>query len=246
MNMEPAAPFRYPEGDRASGWLRTINGLPVLCVTGAPEQMGAAIGALAVRPAPRMTAYPEDLLRHDCASWLRGPLVWAGERMIRPAGSGPEDRDGRHRQVGGDRPPADGDRQHPVRPEEDPRLLGLPGGRLAQRHRRADARPQPRLSVARLRPGVQPGDGVSPGGKACVCLDWLSGIAGLSFGDERVGPGGGGPGGVPVAPVHAPDRPGRHALRGVFPQTPGGVRHYRPGARVVWKNCGGRRCSILR
>jgi predicted choloylglycine hydrolase len=36
-----------------------------------------------MKPAPRMTAYPEDLLRHFCASWLRGPLAWAGERMIR-------------------------------------------------------------------------------------------------------------------------------------------------------------------
>src|SRR5258708_2928714 len=82
MNVEPATPFRYPEGDHPSGWLRTINGLPVLSVAGSPEQMGEAIGALAVRPAPRMTAYPEDLLRHYCAGWLRGPLVWAGQRMM--------------------------------------------------------------------------------------------------------------------------------------------------------------------
>ena len=70
-------PFRYSEGDHPSGWLRIINGLPVLSAAGTPEQMGAAIGALAVRPAPRMTAYPEDLLRHHRASWPRSPPVWA-------------------------------------------------------------------------------------------------------------------------------------------------------------------------
>jgi predicted choloylglycine hydrolase len=83
MQPEGTIPFRYPEGSHAHGWLRYIDGLPVLSVSGTPEQMGEAIGALAVRPAPRMTAYPEELLRHYCASWLRGPLVWAGDRMIR-------------------------------------------------------------------------------------------------------------------------------------------------------------------
>jgi hypothetical protein len=76
-------PFRYPEGSHGSAWLRYVNDLPVLSVAGTPEQMGSAIGALAVRPAPRMTAYPDDQLQHFWVGWLRRPLLWAGERMIR-------------------------------------------------------------------------------------------------------------------------------------------------------------------
>ncbi len=75
--------FRYPENQAGRGWLRYLAGLPVLSVTGSPEEMGEALGALAMLPAPRMIAYPEDLLRHFCAAWLHGLLVFAGERMIR-------------------------------------------------------------------------------------------------------------------------------------------------------------------
>jgi hypothetical protein len=76
-------PFRYPEGSHGSAWLRYINNLPVLSVAGSPEEIGAALGTLAVRVAPRMTAYPDDSLRHFWVGWLRKPLLWAGERMIR-------------------------------------------------------------------------------------------------------------------------------------------------------------------
>jgi hypothetical protein len=77
-----AAPFRYPEGRHGAGELRYINGLPVLTVGGGPEEVGEAVGALAVRPAPQMTDYPDDSLRHFWAGWLRRPLVWLGERMV--------------------------------------------------------------------------------------------------------------------------------------------------------------------
>jgi predicted choloylglycine hydrolase len=82
MQENAPSPFRFPEGICPHGELRYREDLPVLSVGGAPQEMGHAIGELAVRPAPRMTAYPEDLLRHYCATWLRKLLVWAGERMI--------------------------------------------------------------------------------------------------------------------------------------------------------------------
>lgn len=75
--------FRYPEADHPFGSLRHLDSVPVLRVTGTPEQMGAAVGALAVRPALRMTTYPEEVLRHYWAGWLRRPLLWLGERMLR-------------------------------------------------------------------------------------------------------------------------------------------------------------------
>jgi hypothetical protein len=82
--MEQAeVPFRYPEGEQGSCWLRYLDRLPILYVAGRPAEMGQAIGALAVRAAPRMIGYPEDMLRHFSAGWLRRPLIWAAERMIR-------------------------------------------------------------------------------------------------------------------------------------------------------------------
>jgi predicted choloylglycine hydrolase len=83
MHPQPAAPFRYPEAEAAHGWLRYVGRLPVLCAGGSPAEVGATVGALAMKPAARMAAYPEDLLRLYGVSWLRGPLAWAGGRMIR-------------------------------------------------------------------------------------------------------------------------------------------------------------------
>jgi hypothetical protein len=75
--------FRFPEGRHGTGELRYINDLPVLTVQGGPDEIGEAVGALALRPAQRMTTYPEDLLRYFRVGWLKGPLTWLGERMIR-------------------------------------------------------------------------------------------------------------------------------------------------------------------
>jgi hypothetical protein len=63
--------------------LRYCNGLPVLTVAGSSEEIGEAVGVLAVRPASRMTGYPEDCLRHFRVGWLRGLLTWLGEGMVR-------------------------------------------------------------------------------------------------------------------------------------------------------------------
>src|SRR5437867_2578042 len=75
--------FRFPEGRLGAAVLRYQGDLPVLCVEGDPAEIGAAVGELAVRPAPRMSSYPDDLLRHYWASWLRPALLWAGGRMVR-------------------------------------------------------------------------------------------------------------------------------------------------------------------
>ncbi len=78
-----ASPHRYPEAQHGRGELRYRNGLPVLTVEGSPEEIGEAVGVLALRPAPRMVEYPEDSLRHYRAGWLYRPLAWLGERMVR-------------------------------------------------------------------------------------------------------------------------------------------------------------------
>jgi hypothetical protein len=59
-----APPFRFPAArGAASAELRYLNGLPVLTVAGTPEEMGAAVGALALKPGRRVLDYPRDLLR---------------------------------------------------------------------------------------------------------------------------------------------------------------------------------------
>src|SRR5436190_17197972 len=74
--------FQFPEGRHGQSWLRQVNGLPVLSLSGDPAERGAAGGVLAMRPAGPMMRYPEDLLRTFCAAWLHRPLLWLGERLV--------------------------------------------------------------------------------------------------------------------------------------------------------------------
>lgn len=82
--LSTAAPtFRYPEASHASALLRYRNDVPLLTVGGSPDEIGEAIGSLAVRPSPRMSGYPDDLLCHFRARWMRPYLLWAGEKLVR-------------------------------------------------------------------------------------------------------------------------------------------------------------------
>src|SRR5437588_9008585 len=74
--------FRYPEGRHGGAELRYRAGLPVLTVSGGPRDIGEAVGALALRPAPRMAAYPASLLRKYCAGWLVPVLARVGAWMV--------------------------------------------------------------------------------------------------------------------------------------------------------------------
>ena len=77
-----AEPFRFPEGKHGTGELKYVNGLPVLTVAGTPEEIGEAVGMLALRPAQKMASYPEELVRHFWLHPLWPTLVSAGERMV--------------------------------------------------------------------------------------------------------------------------------------------------------------------
>jgi len=77
------APFRFPEGECGPARLKYINGVPVLTVAGTPEEMGRAIGRLALKPGRRIADYPDDLLCEYRLGWLRLPLLLAGEPMLR-------------------------------------------------------------------------------------------------------------------------------------------------------------------
>jgi hypothetical protein len=80
LNADP--PFRFPEAKCPHGELKYINGIPVLTVDGSPEEIGTAVGLLALRPGQRMASYPEDILNEFYLSFLRLPLLYAGRQMV--------------------------------------------------------------------------------------------------------------------------------------------------------------------
>jgi predicted choloylglycine hydrolase len=79
-----AEPFRFP-ADRhgKTGELKYVNGVPVLVVSGSPEEMGTAVGALALKPAPKVIGYPRDLLQRFKLDKLWGVFVSGGKGMFK-------------------------------------------------------------------------------------------------------------------------------------------------------------------
>jgi hypothetical protein len=78
----PAPAFRFPEARHGGGELAYHEGVPVLRVAGAPEQIGEQIGVLTVRPAPRLLDFPEDLIHHYVPSrFLARVLVRRAARV---------------------------------------------------------------------------------------------------------------------------------------------------------------------
>ncbi|MFM7149366.1 MAG: C45 family autoproteolytic acyltransferase/hydrolase, partial [Gemmataceae bacterium] len=83
MQNSGSSSFRYPEGRHPHGELRYREDRPVLSVAGSPRQMGEAIGDLALKHAPRMAAYPGELLKKFCAGWMAPLIVRLGSSMVK-------------------------------------------------------------------------------------------------------------------------------------------------------------------
>jgi hypothetical protein len=77
-----AEPFRFPEARDGNAVLRYIRGIPVLWVSGTPEDIGKAAGVLALKPGHRMANYPDDLLAALWLRPLRRPMLYFGRRML--------------------------------------------------------------------------------------------------------------------------------------------------------------------
>lgn len=77
-----AEPFRYPEAKHGKSELKHVQGLPVLVLQGAPEEIGEAAGVLALKPAGRIVSYPEELIRYFGFHFLWRPALRAGQRMV--------------------------------------------------------------------------------------------------------------------------------------------------------------------
>ena len=79
-----ADPFRYPAGRLgANAELKYINDLPVLTVAGEPEEIGAAVGRLALKPSARILGYTRDLLKADKVEATWPLFVRGGKGMVK-------------------------------------------------------------------------------------------------------------------------------------------------------------------
>jgi len=75
-------PFRYPEGKFGTGELKYRNGLPVLTVAGTPEEIGQAVGVLALKPGRRLASFPEDILKTFKVGYLWQPVYQMCQSMV--------------------------------------------------------------------------------------------------------------------------------------------------------------------
>ena len=77
-------PFHYPAGKLPSGAeLKYVNDLPVLTVSGGPQEIGAAVGDLALKPDSRILSYTRDLLKADNVELTWPLFVAAGKGMLK-------------------------------------------------------------------------------------------------------------------------------------------------------------------
>ena len=81
--LRPKPLFRFPEGRHGEAELRYVDGVPLLTVQGTPEEIGEAVGVLALRPGRRMADYPLDLLRTFWLRPLRWPMLQVGRWLAR-------------------------------------------------------------------------------------------------------------------------------------------------------------------
>jgi isopenicillin-N N-acyltransferase-like protein len=77
-----STPFQYPEARRGTGELRTIHGIPVLTVTGSPEEIGTATGLLTKSAAEGLFGYFDDLLKRSRLDAAWPWLVKSSEGML--------------------------------------------------------------------------------------------------------------------------------------------------------------------
>jgi isopenicillin-N N-acyltransferase like protein len=79
-----AEPFRFPVGTHGpTAELKYVKDVPVLIVAGTPEEMGEAVGTLALKPAPKALGYPRDLLKRVAMERLWNVFVTGGEGMFK-------------------------------------------------------------------------------------------------------------------------------------------------------------------
>src|SRR5262249_11530995 len=76
-----AEPYRFPTGKYGNAELKYVGGLPVLVVSGTPEEIGEAVGVLAMKPDLKVLNYPRDLIKEFGAESLYPLIVRSGTHM---------------------------------------------------------------------------------------------------------------------------------------------------------------------
>lgn len=82
-NAPAGEPFKFPEGKHGTGELRYINKLPVLVVSGTPDEIGAAAGTLAVKPAGKALDYPKEVMEYFSAGAFWKAALAQGKAMAK-------------------------------------------------------------------------------------------------------------------------------------------------------------------
>ncbi len=77
-----AEPFRFPEAKHGKGELKYIGGIPVLSLSGTPEEIGTQMGVLGVKPAENALAVFKRVLKQHKLDFLMPVLVRFGEGQI--------------------------------------------------------------------------------------------------------------------------------------------------------------------
>ncbi len=76
--------FRFPAGKHGTkAELKYVNDVPVLIVSGSPEEIGEGVGVLALKPAKRILSYPRDLLRALAVDRAWGFFIGTGRGMFK-------------------------------------------------------------------------------------------------------------------------------------------------------------------
>src|SRR5262245_60450321 len=79
-----AEPFRFPEAKAGTGGqLKYVNQVPVLVASGTPDEIGEAVGTLALKPGRHATDYPRDLLKLHRADLFWPLLVKGGNGLLK-------------------------------------------------------------------------------------------------------------------------------------------------------------------
>src|SRR5262245_60587791 len=74
--------FRFPEGKHGKGELKYISGVPVLILTGTPEEIGEQMGVLGLKPAARGIDVARELLKREKLDLIMPLLVAFGKERI--------------------------------------------------------------------------------------------------------------------------------------------------------------------
>jgi isopenicillin-N N-acyltransferase like protein len=82
-NLDQATePFRFPEAKHGKGELKYVNGIPVLVLTGTPQEMGEQMGTLGVKPAVKAVAIFKAVLKQHKLDLILPLLATFGEGQL--------------------------------------------------------------------------------------------------------------------------------------------------------------------